>query len=619
MSTTLRDLLDFMLYDWLEAEVLCQRTRYAEHSRAVFDAVLGAAQRVAEAEFAPLNRRLDTEEPRLVDGRVVLPQPAEAALEAYAALGLLAAGHDVDDGGLQLPYIIDLAANAYFSRASIGLSAYPMLTYANANLLMTHGSPAQRKAFAAPQLAGQCFGTMCLSEPQAGSSLAQIATRAIPDGTHFATDPLGPRYRLHGSKMWISGGDHELSANILHLVLARAVDEHGETKDGIKGLSLFAVPRWLVDADGRPSRERNDVALMGLNHKLGYRGTVNTLLSFGDGSFPTPSQLDHAGERRAGAVGYRIGAQGEGLALMFHMMNEARLNVGMGAAMLGWAGYEASLAYARERRQGRSIDPDASYPARLIDHVDVRRMLLAQRAYSVGGLALCLYCARLVDEKRTGSQAEVATASALLELLTPVAKSWPSHWCLEANSLAIQVLGGYGYTRDFPVEQYWRDNRLNMIHEGAHGIQALDLLGRKILRDERESFRLWTDRVHQTVAHARQHPALAPMAEGLDGVLARLQATVVSVQGEHGSARALSNATAFLEAFGHAVVAWIWLALNVRLRQRASEGTLSTDLCHGLQHTALYYFHHELPKIDAWLAPVAALDSTCLEMQDAWF
>ena len=314
---------------------------------------------------------------------------------------------------------------------------------------------------------------MCLSEPQAGSSLSDIVTRATPDGSDFETDPFGPRYRLRGNKMWISNGEHELAENIVHLVLAKIPGPDGQLVPGTRGISLFVVPKKLVDAGGALTGERNDVALAGLNHKLGYRGIPNTLLNFGEGRYPVRGA--------AGAIGYLVGRPGEGLRCMFHMMNEARIGVGLGATMLGYAGYEASLEYARGRPQGRAIGPsgkDATQPqVPIIRHADVKRMLLAQKAYCEGALALDLYCARLVDEQHTAAPEAAAEAGLLLEMLTPIAKSWPSEWCLEANSLAIQVLGGYGYTRDYPVEQYWRDNRLNMIHEGTHGIQALDLLG----------------------------------------------------------------------------------------------------------------------------------------------
>ncbi|MBS3998527.1 MAG: acyl-CoA dehydrogenase family protein, partial [Hydrogenophaga sp.] len=495
---TFRTTLDFLLLDWLRAPELTARARFADHSADTFAAVLDLSERLAQDKFAPHNRRVDTEEPRFDGERVTLPPQTAEAVRAHAEAGLRAAGQDAEVGGMQLPYVVEAASRTFFMKASIGIDAYAMLTTANANLLMAHGTPAQRRAFALPELDGRYTGTMCLSEPQAGSSLGDILTRAVPDGEGAEHDPLGPRYRLTGHKMWISGGEHEMAENIVHLVLAKIPGPDGQLPPGVKGLSLFIVPRRLVEADGRLSEQRNDVSLAGLNHKLGYRGTVNTLLNFGEGRYPVRGQ--------AGAIGYRVGAPGDGLRCMFHMMNEARIQVGLGATMLGYAGYEAALDYARQRPQGRPNGPagkDPGVPQRaIIEHPDVRRMLLAQKAYAEGGLALGLYCARLVDEKATGEAASAADAATLLELLTPVAKSWPSEWCLEANSLAIQVHGGYGYTRDFAVEQHWRDNRLNMIHEGTHGIQAQDLLGRKVRAEDGRALRLWLALVQETATRA---------------------------------------------------------------------------------------------------------------------
>jgi alkylation response protein AidB-like acyl-CoA dehydrogenase len=439
-----RDVADFLLYDWLQVEALAQRPRFAEHSRETFDAVLDMCEKLAAEKFAPFNRLADTEEPRFDGERVHLPQPTHDAVAAYAKSGMLAASQDEAHGGMQLPCVIDMAANCFFSKASIGISASAMLTAGNANLLMAHGTPLQREVFALQEFGGRFSGTMCLSEPQAGSSLSDIATRALPDGEAFESDPLGPRYRLTGNKMWISNGEHELNENIVHLVLAKIPGADGKLTPGTKGISLFIVPKHLVGADGQLTGERNDVALAGLNHKLGYRGIPNTLLNFGEGKYPVRGRagggLDGAA---AGAVGYLVGKPGEGLRCMFHMMNEARIGVGLGATMLGYAGYEASLDYARNRPQGRPIgvagkDPTQP-PVPIIRHADVKRMLLAQKSYCEGALALELYCARLVDDTRTGDVRASAEASLLLEILTPIAKSWPSEWCLEANSLAIQI------------------------------------------------------------------------------------------------------------------------------------------------------------------------------------
>lgn len=617
-----RALLEFLLYDWLGAGALPSRPRYADHSRDTFDALLDAAERIARERFAPFNRLVDLQEPAFDGERVILPDAVGEAFRAYADSGLLAAGHDTEEGGLQLPYLVDVAANTFFFAASIGLSAYGMLTYANCNLLMAHGMEAQRRAFAQPEMSGRFLGTMCLSEPQAGSALGDVATRAEPDGAGFDADPLGPRYRVQGSKMWISGGEHELGENIVHLVLAKIALPGQPTPAGVKTLSLLVVPRMLVGKDGRLTGERNDVALAGINHKLGYRGIVNTLLGFGEGCYPVraPGGLDGRG---AGAIGYLIGRPGDGLRIMFHMMNEARLDVGLGASMLGVAGYESSLEYARERTQGRLLGAQGAdaRPVPIIEHADVRRMLLAQKAYAEGALALCLYGASLVDERRTGDAGASAEAAVLLELLTPVAKSWPSQWCLEANSLAIQVLGGYGYTRDFPVEQHWRDNRLNMIHEGTHGIQALDLLGRKILGDDGAALRTWGRRVVSTLKRARADAALRGWADTLASAVAVVEDTARLLHAHEPRHEALAHASAFMQAFGHVVVAWIWLdvACAATTVLDANPGEKPSDCAHGMLQGARYFFRYELPKVAAWLEPVRSLDPTYQEMHDSWF
>nr|MCU0950411.1 acyl-CoA dehydrogenase family protein [Burkholderiaceae bacterium] len=442
-----RPLLSFLLYDWLRSEQLTERPLYADHSREGFDAMLEAADALAQREFAPHNRLSDLNEPRFDGERVHLIPEIRRALDAFVAGGFMAMTPDTAVGGLQLPTVIEKAAFAHFLAANIATSGYPFLTIANANLLLAHGTVPQIDRFARPQLEGRFFGTMCLSEPQAGSSLSDIRSRAVRDRVVPET-PFGPRYRLFGNKMWISGGEHELTENIIHLVLAKIPLDDGALPAGTKGISLFIVPRKLVSTDGRVGA-RNDVALAGLNHKLGYRGTVNTLLNFGEGKFRP--------EGAPGAIGYLVGEPGEGLAIMFRMMNEARIGVGLGATMLGYAGYRAARAYARERPQGRSLgNKDATLPqVPIVRHADVKRMLLAQKAYSEGALALNLYCARLVDEERCPLDDEsFKRARRLLDILTPIAKSWPSEWCVEANSLAIQVFGGAGYTRDWPVEQY---------------------------------------------------------------------------------------------------------------------------------------------------------------------
>ena len=616
----LRTTLDFLLNDWLGTADLTQRARFADHSRETFDAVLDTCERIAREKYAPFNRTIDIDEPRLEGENVILPACTQAAHDAYVASGMLAAAQDVEMGGMQLPFTVESAANAFFGCASIGMGA-GMLTTGNASLLMVHGTPLQKEVFAKNEFSGAWSGTMCLSEPQAGSSLSDVVTRAIPDGDDSGTDLLGPRYRIKGNKMWISAGEHELTENIIHLVLAKIPGPDGKLIAGTKGISLFIVPKKMVNAKGVLTGERNDVALAGLNHKLGWRGTTNTMLNFGEGKYPVTSVSNGLDGQGAGAVGYLVGQPGKGLQCMFHMMNGARIAVGIGATMLGMAGYYASLDYAKSRPQGRLIGTggkDAAQPqVRIIEHADVKRMLLAQKSYCEGALALALYCARLVDEQNTGTAEAADEARLLLEVLTPIVKSWPSEWCLEANSLAIQVHGGYGYTRDFPVEQYWRDNRLNMIHEGTHGIQALDLLGRKVLMEDGRGLALLTQRMMASVTQAHSVPLLAPHAAALVTALQQVTQATQAAWSTGVPGEALANAVPYMQAFGHTVLAWIWL--EVALTSLEKNATQSIAACAGRIRATAYFYHYELPKVQAWLKVVERRDMTCADMPEDAF
>ena len=610
----LRSTLDFLLYDWLAADSLAGRPRFAEHSRETFDAVLDTCERIAREKYAPFNRLVDTEEPRTEtapDGslRVVLPRATHEARAAYAESGMLAAAQDYEFGGMQLPYLVEAAANAFFGKASISIGAN-LLTVGNANLLMAHGTPRQQQVFAANEFNGRWTGTMCLSEPQAGSSLSDVATRAVLED---ASDPLGPRYRLRGNKMWISGGEHEMAENIVHLVLAKIPGPDGQLMPGVKGISLFIVPKKLVDAQGQLTGVRNDVTLAGLNHKLGWRGTTNTLLNFGEGKFPVDGQ--------PGAVGYLVGQPGEGLKCMFHMMNEARIAIGMAATMLGLAGYEASLDYAKTRLQGRPVGAggkDASQPpVRLIEHADIRRMLLAQKAAAEGAQALCLYCATLVDELATlDDPGEKRWKASLLGLLTPVVKSWPSEHCLEANKWAIQILGGYGYTRDFPLERFYRDNRLNHIHEGTFGIQGMDLIGRKIGGDGGETLDRFVATMRETMTAALAIERLQSEARRFGDCLDTLVETTQALLACKDPLLRLANATVYLDAFGHIVLGWIWLrqalaACDALTRSDPSEA--DRIFYDGKLLTCRYFSRYELPHSMTRLALCKSLEPVCLD------
>lgn len=589
----------FALYELLQADQLTRYPRFAEHGRETFDAALGTAKKLAEEKFAPHNRKADLNEPKLVDGAVQIIPEVKQALDAFAEAGFFAAHADFERGGMQLPWTVAQACYAWFQAANIGSFAYGFLTVAAANLLDAFADERQKQRYMQPMLEGRFFGTMALSEPQAGSSLGDIRTTAEPDGEGG--------YLLKGSKMWISGGEHPLSETIVHLMLARVRGD----KEGVKGLSLFIVPNHHLDEDGRPG-ERNGVSLAGLNHKMGYRGTTNTVLDIG-GDRPCRAEL--------------LGEQGQGLAYMFHMMNEARTIVGMSSAMLAYAGYRYALGYAKDRRQGRALGAkDPSAPAvRLIEHADVRRMLLKQKAIAEGGLALSLYAASLVDVKNEDPDEAVrAEAHLLLEILTPIVKAHLSDRALEANDAAIQVLGGYGYTRDFPVEQYWRDNRLNPIHEGTNGIQALDLAGRKIAMRDGAALRALTQRIDATASEGAAVPTLAPQAAALAGALSRFEEITVHLQRlgrEEGAAVQLANAQAFMELSGHLVMSW--MALKAALVGQAALDAGATgaeaDFYRGKIQTCRFVFAHDLPKIDALARLIEEGERSALEMEEGWF
>jgi len=589
--------LEFQVFDVLEAATLPRLPRYAEHDRGVFDGVFDAAYRIAAERFAPFAAACDAEEPRIVDGRAWTIPETRAALAAYNEAAFTAASFDAADGGLQLPLLVAKACTAIFASANVAFHSYAALTAGAANLLVTFGSADQRRRFVRPMLAGRFTGTMCLSEPHAGSSLTDIRSAAVrqPDGS----------YRLTGSKMWISGGDHELAETIVHLVLAKVPGG----PPGVKGISLFAVPRDRVNDDGSVGAD-NDVRLAGLNHKMGWRGTTNCVLSFGE-----------QGHCRAELVG----EEHRGLGYMFQMMNAARLGVGMNAVALGYAAYGEALAYARERPQGRPLaskDP-AAPPVPIIRHADVRRMLLAQKAWVEGGLALVLYCAWLQDHERCATDAaERGRLTLLLELLTPIAKSWPSEFCLEANKLAIQVLGGYGYTRDYPVERIYRDNRLNHIHEGTQGIHGLDLLGRKVPMQGGAALKDLFARMGGTIAATRDSPELGAHATALAAAIADAGATARLLVGAMPGdpERALANATLFLDGLGHVVVAWRWLVqAQAALAKLAGADAATQDFCRGKLVACRYFFRYELPKTRPAFELLRSLDDTAIAIPDAGF
>jgi butyryl-CoA dehydrogenase len=590
--------MDFLLFEVFDAVGLCRSKRYAHHDRETFTQIIDTAETLAVEKFMPHAAKLDQNEPKFDGERVHLIPEVKEALNAYIEGGFTAVSFDTEDGGLQLPYLIASAALSYFNAANVSTTGYMFLTAAAANMERAHASEDQKRRYMKPMLQGRYFGTMCLSEPQAGSSLADIRTRAIkqPDGT----------YHIIGNKMWISGGDHELSENIIHHVLARVEGAPA----GVKGISLFIVPKYRVNADGTRGA-RNGVRLAGLNHKMGFHGTTNCALNFGE---------------KEPAVGELIGQENQGLSYMFHMMNEARISVGLGAAMLGYAGYTYSLQYAKTRAQGRPVTDrnPASAPVPIIEHPDVRRMLLLQKVYAEGGVALCMYCARLVDELEiTEDEKRREELKLLLEILTPMAKAWPSEYCLEANKLAIQVLGGYGYTRDYPVERLYRDNRLNPIHEGTNGIQALDLLGRKVTMQNGAALRLLLSHINETLESAGKDSELTEYVTSLRNALDAAGRTTLTLTGAMMKGQipqAMANASYYLDMLGHIVIAWMWLRQAQTARTGLASGAAADrDFYRGKLHACRFFFRYELPKALRNAELLNRLDDTTLTMSAELF
>ena len=590
--------IEFLLFEFLNTEALLERPKYQEHSRETFTATLDTAKSIAEDLFANHVAKGDENEPEFIDGKVELIPETQAAWDAFAEAGFLAAHADFEEDGMQLPEVVLRSALAYFMAANIATAAYPLLCIGAANLIDSFGNDEQKAKYLPSMRNGRFAGTMALTEPNQGSALGDITTTAIPqeDGS----------YKIVGQKMYISGGDQSLTENIVHMVLARIKGEPA----GVKGISLFIVPKVMVNDDGSLG-ERNDVALAGLLHKMGYRNTTSTVLSFGE---------------KGGATGYLVGEPNKGLGYMFQMMNEARIGVGTGAAILAYQGYNYSLDYARERPQGRlpsNKNPAADQVA-IVEHADVKRMLLAQKSYSEGGLALCFYGSSLFEDSLTApTEEERKDAFLLLDLLTPIIKSWPSKYGLKSNEIAIQIYGGAGYIREYPVERLYRDQRLNPIHEGTEGIQGMDLLGRKVPMAKMAGFNRFIAEVKATVETAKGQAGLADLAESLGEGIDKLQAVTLELlpRLSEDADRGLANATVYLDVFGRVTVSWIWLRQAMIAAEKLEAELIAADqnFFKGKLQAARYYIEWELPEIDPQIRILSNGNSTPFDMQNDWF
>ena len=591
--------LEFMLYELFDSEQLMSRERYQDHDRQTFNEVINTAKAVAEKHFLPIRQKLDTHQPSFDGKKVHLIPELKPAIAAVNASGIGCATADYELGGMQLPPIVASAAATYLTIAGGVGMGYNMLTTANANLLLAHASKDMIEKWVRPMLAGRFMGTMAMTEPGSGSGLGDLSTKAVKtdDGN----------YRISGSKIFISGGDHDLSENIVHLVLARI---QGAPK-GVKGISLFVVPKFLLNDDGSIGND-NEVALAGLFHKMGGRAQTSTALSFGE---------------KNGSIGYLVGEENQGLKYMFHMMNEARIMVGTSGAVLATAGFQYSLDYAKNRPQGRlpSCKDPLSPMVNIIEHADVRRMLLAQKSYAEGAMALVLYGTQLSDDEKTASSQEQREyAHTLLDFLTPIIKTWPSEYGPKANSYAIQVMGGHGYINEHPVEMFYRDNRLNAIHEGTTGIQSLDLLTRKVPMNNMKGYLATLSEINNTIVIGKQIDSLSEFTNDLEGAVNRLKRTTETLLASMSTNNidlALANSVSYLSMFGHVIIAWLWLKQGIVATNALAKEPHKADenFYHGKLQALQYFYRIELPKIAIWEKTLIKIDSTSFDMKAEWF
>ncbi len=589
--------LKFLLYEVLDCTSLTKYPYFQEHSREDFDLILDTAVKISRDILQPCLKDMDQKQPELVDGRVKVHPMVKTYMTAAGKGGWISANAPFELGGQQLPSIITNACLFIFGAANYSASVYPMLTAGAAHLIESFGSQTLVETFVPKMFSGQWQGTMALTEPQAGSSLADVVTLAEPTGQEY--------YKIRGQKIFISAGDHDGVENIVHLMLARIKGG----SPGVKGISLFVVPKLRPGHDG--TLVPNDVTVAAIYHKLGYHGSPITQLSMGE---------------RDDCRGYLVGEPHKGLSFMFQMMNEARLGVGVGAAGIASAAYYTALQYARERPQGRRLSEKAPdlLPVPIIEHPDVKRMLLFQRSVVEGSLSLLLQCSLYADRAKVTTGDERENYELLLDLLTPVAKTYASEMGIISVSQALQCLGGYGYCDEFPVEQFYRDARIHPIHEGTTGIQGLDLLGRKIPMKQGGGFLLFADELNRLIGRAEEHPELQSYAARLSDALAELQQVTVFLMGIAAKGDVelfLADATLYLEMFSVVAVAWQWL-LQGLAAARQSTGDLpesEASFYQGKIVTMKYFFHYELPKIEGLRRRLMEADRLTIDMSDRLF
>ncbi|MFT6699060.1 MAG: alkylation response protein AidB-like acyl-CoA dehydrogenase [Porticoccaceae bacterium] len=573
--------LKYILYDIHKLEDLLTRERFKEHDLESLDLFIDSVKEFSDRELYPYFKEMDETPAYHKDGTVIVHEQVKKVMEQAGEMGIISASFDYEAGGLQIPFTALQAAVYVMDAANNHLPGYAGLTSGSAELIIEFGDKKLNETYVPKMLSGHWGGTMCLTEPQAGSSLSDIVTKATPTEEGY--------YKITGQKIFISGGDNQFSENIVHLVLARI---EGAPK-GTKGISLFVVPKNRPKQDG--ALEYNDVMTIADFQKMGQRGYCTTHLGFGDTD---------------DCRGWLVGEEHKGLNQMFLMMNGARIAVGRGAAAIAMAAYRTSLQYANERPQGRKLSADgkknpSEKQSLIIEHPDVRRMLLLQKSIVEGSLSLVLLASKYHDIVTAAtSKEEKEKYHLLLEMIIPIVKTYPSEAGAESVDNGLQVLGGYGFCTDFSLQQYYRDIRISSLYEGTTGIQSQDLLGRKVPMQNGKALELLVAEIMQTITLASSDDELkkygAVLADKLklsQKVLGHLMPFAMKGNYE----RYLADANLFMEYMSIVVLGWLWLEMAVDAKNELgnSNRKYSETFYESKIHTMRFYFKYEVPKTNS--------------------
>ena len=572
--------LRFCLFEVHRVEDVLSIPRFSDYDHEAIDMLLDSVKAWADKEAFPYFREMDENPVIFENGKIKVHPQIGKAMKDAGENGWIGATFDYDQGGLQLPHMVMSSMYHIIESANNNINGYMGLTAGAADLIRTFGTEKLFKTYVPKMMSGAWGGTMCLTEPQAGSSLSDITTSAQPLGNGS--------YQIKGQKIFISGGDHEYCENFVHLTLVRIEGAPA----GTRGISLMVVPKFRIKDDG--SLVSNDVVTVADFQKLGQRGYATTHLAFGEHN---------------DCIGYLVGEENKGLKYMFQMMNGARIDVGLTAASTATAAYYASLQYASERPQGRKIlnhgrkDPNAD-PVLIIEHPDVRRMLFLQKAIVEGSLSLLIECTKYADLAEYAEGDKAIEAHDLLEFLTPIAKTYPSEKGIDSISNGLQILGGYGFCMDFPLQQYYRDIRIMTLYEGTTGIQSLDLLGRKITMKNGKVLSRYLSEIEDVMTEASKYGELVSYVQQLKDKIKKIEsclAFLLPLAMEQEFEKFLADATIFMEMTGTMVVGYQWLKMAVRAKQAliTGSGSFSNDFYESKIHTMKFYFKYEMPKISA--------------------